>query len=38
MSMKQMEMSVGIRTSAMYVYLLKVVLLSKAKYAKHLLW
>lgn len=38
MSMKQMEMSVGIRTSATHVYLLKVVLLSKAEYAKNLLW
>lgn len=35
--MKQMEMSVGIKTSANHVYLLNVALLSKVEYAKHLL-
>lgn len=36
--MKQMEMFVGIRTSAMHVYFLEVALLLKAEYDKHLLW
>lgn len=37
MSIKQMEMFMVKRTSAMYVYFLKVALLSKAEYGKHLL-